>query len=133
MEPSTFIPLYVDSELDVTIMALFTLLFVMTTMQVYSSLTSRVEPSVSFYIINEQSQYQICNLHKENIDILAYLENRIYIILKPKYANSYGIATLPEHQRSPQGCVFSDLSLLIIPSVFSNCSPCSQMYIMHQL
>ena len=73
MEPSTLIPLYVDSELDITIMALFTLLFFTTTMQVYSSLTSRVEPSVSFYIISEQSQYQICNLHKKkNIDILAY-------------------------------------------------------------
>jgi len=37
MEPSTLNPLYVDSELDIAIMALFTLLFFTTTMQVYSS------------------------------------------------------------------------------------------------
>lgn len=28
-----------------------------------------------------------------------YLQNRISIIPKPTYANSYGLATLPEHQR----------------------------------
>jgi len=67
MEPSTLIPLYVDSELDITIMAIFPLLFYLRQqyMSIHHHQQSRLEPSVSFYIISEQAQYQICNIHNE--------------------------------------------------------------------